>query len=252
MDTQTRHALKKGQLCPSHCKQRQLAEWSPFRRSALGHYLSSGRGSRAGCWRADLSGVCSRSAADGYRAWKRRWISYVAPLTRAGCSARERESTQAPPSARKPPIKHVYRSGASSTAGCLKGTKAHYFAGNYGSGTGSDRLCGDGIEDLQPEAWDRNVANLAKLALAGIYHQTARDNQAIEIYTRRFGRQAEQRQFLPAWRSLILPIFMPQTGKQDLARALWAKVKDADKDGAAGSIAAQKLAASAVKAAATR
>ena len=32
------------------------------------------------------------------------------------------------------------------------------------------------------------------------------------------------------------------TGKQDDARKLWAKVKDADKDGAAGSIAAQKLA----------
>jgi hypothetical protein len=30
-------------------------------------------------------------------------------------------------------------------------------------------------------------------------------------------------------------------GKQDQARALWAKVKDGDKDGAAGSIAAQKL-----------
>jgi hypothetical protein len=32
-------------------------------------------------------------------------------------------------------------------------------------------------------------------------------------------------------------------GKQDQARALWAKVKDADKDGAAGQVAAQKLAA---------
>jgi predicted negative regulator of RcsB-dependent stress response len=32
------------------------------------------------------------------------------------------------------------------------------------------------------------------------------------------------------------------TGKKDQARALWAKVKDSDKDGAAGSIAAQKLA----------
>jgi predicted negative regulator of RcsB-dependent stress response len=31
-------------------------------------------------------------------------------------------------------------------------------------------------------------------------------------------------------------------GKQDQARKLWAQVKDADKDGAAGSIAAQKLA----------
>jgi predicted negative regulator of RcsB-dependent stress response len=33
-----------------------------------------------------------------------------------------------------------------------------------------------------------------------------------------------------------------QTGKQDQARALWAKVKDADKDGDAGKIAVQKLA----------
>ena len=30
-------------------------------------------------------------------------------------------------------------------------------------------------------------------------------------------------------------------GKQDQARALWAKIKDADKEGEAGQIAAQKL-----------
>ena len=32
------------------------------------------------------------------------------------------------------------------------------------------------------------------------------------------------------------------SGKQDQARAIWAKVKDSDKDGMAGSIATQKLA----------
>jgi thioredoxin-like negative regulator of GroEL len=32
------------------------------------------------------------------------------------------------------------------------------------------------------------------------------------------------------------------TGKQDKARTIWAQVKDADKDGAAGQIASQKLA----------
>ena len=31
-------------------------------------------------------------------------------------------------------------------------------------------------------------------------------------------------------------------GKKDMARALWAKIKDTDKDGMAGSLAAQKLA----------
>jgi hypothetical protein len=34
-----------------------------------------------------------------------------------------------------------------------------------------------------------------------------------------------------------------EAGRQDQARALWAKVKDSDKEGAAGSIAAQKLGA---------
>ena len=33
------------------------------------------------------------------------------------------------------------------------------------------------------------------------------------------------------------------TGKKDQAKALWAKVHDADKDGAAGAAAEQKLAA---------
>ena len=40
---------------------------------------------------------------------------------------------------------------------------------------------------------------------------------------------------------LDLAALYAATGKQDQARALWAKVKDADKDGAAGSIATQKL-----------
>jgi hypothetical protein len=31
-------------------------------------------------------------------------------------------------------------------------------------------------------------------------------------------------------------------GKQDLAHGLWAKIKDADKDGMAGQLAAQRLA----------
>jgi hypothetical protein len=30
-------------------------------------------------------------------------------------------------------------------------------------------------------------------------------------------------------------------GKQDVAKAIWAKIKDTDKDGVAGSIASQKL-----------
>ena len=40
---------------------------------------------------------------------------------------------------------------------------------------------------------------------------------------------------------LALADLYAATGKQDQARALWAKVKDSDKDGMAGSLATQKL-----------
>ena len=48
--------------------------------------------------------------------------------------------------------------------------------------------------------------------------------------------------FQPAWPQLDLADLYAAEGKQDQARALWAKIKDADKDGAAGQIAAQKMA----------
>jgi predicted negative regulator of RcsB-dependent stress response len=81
---------------------------------------------------------------------------------------------------------------------------------------------------------------LAKLALAGLYHQTARDAQAINLYNELAAKPSETVSAGVA--QLDLADLYAAAGKQDMARALWAKVKDADKDGAAGSIAAQKLA----------
>ena len=90
-------------------------------------------------------------------------------------------------------------------------------------------------------AWDRNLANLAKLALAGLYHQTNRDAQAISLYNELAAKPSDT--VSTAVAQLDLADLYAASGKQDQARALWAKVSDADKDGAAGSIAAQKLAA---------
>ena len=91
------------------------------------------------------------------------------------------------------------------------------------------------------DSWDRNVSNLAKLALAGLYHQTGRDPQAIETYNALIAKPSET--VSAAVAQLNLADLYAAGGKQDQARALWAKVKDADKEGAAGSIATQKLAA---------
>jgi len=118
------------------------------------------------------------------------------------------------------------------------GSKAHYFAGVTYEELGQN---GSAETELKAAAgsWNRNISNLAKLALAGLYHQTDRDSQAIDLYTKLAAKPSDT---VPASAAqLDLADLYAATGKQDQAKALWAKIKDADKDGVAGQIAAQKL-----------
>ena len=117
------------------------------------------------------------------------------------------------------------------TAGCPKATKARYFAGVTYEELGEN---GNAETELKAAAgsWDRNLANLAKLALAGLYHQTSRDSQAIDLYNEFAAKPSAT--VSPGVAQLDLADLYAAEGKQDQARALWAKVKDADKDGAAG------------------
>jgi tetratricopeptide (TPR) repeat protein len=121
-----------------------------------------------------------------------------------------------------------------------EGAKAHYFAGVTYQELGQTASAETELK-IAAGAWDRNVSNLAKMALAGVYHLTARDAQAIELYNELAAKPSET--VTTGAAQLALADIYAATGKQDQARTLWAKVKDADKDGAAGSIAAQKLAA---------
>jgi tetratricopeptide (TPR) repeat protein len=119
-----------------------------------------------------------------------------------------------------------------------EGAKAHYFAGVTYEDLGQN---GPAETELKAAAgsWDRNLANLAKLALAGLYHQTNRDSEAIALYTALTAKPSET--VSAAVAQLDLADLYAATGNQAKARELWAKVQDADKEGAAGSIAAQKL-----------
>jgi predicted negative regulator of RcsB-dependent stress response len=129
---------------------------------------------------------------------------------------------------------------ANSYGWLTEGTKAHYFAGVTYAELGQTASAETQLK-IAAGSWNRNLANLAKLALAGVYHQTGRDSQAIEIYNALTAKPSET---VPAAvAQLNLADLYATSGKQDQARALWAKVKDTDKEGAAGSIAAQKLAA---------
>ena len=123
--------------------------------------------------------------------------------------------------------------------GMLKqGKMARYFAGLTYAEMGQN---GPAEKELKEAAgsWNGDVANVAKVALAGLYHQTGRDNDAISLYNEIIAKPSTT--VSAAVGQLSLADLYVAQGKQDQARALWAKVQDADKDGAAGSIAAQKL-----------
>jgi tetratricopeptide (TPR) repeat protein len=118
------------------------------------------------------------------------------------------------------------------------GAKAHYFAGVTDQDLGQN---GPAETELKIAAgsWDRNLSNLAKLALAELYHQTNRDTEAIAIYTALESKPSDT--VSKAVAQLNLADLYAATGKQEDAKKLWAAVKDEDKDGAAGSIATRKL-----------
>ena len=120
------------------------------------------------------------------------------------------------------------------------GSKARYFAGVTYIELGED---GNAQTELTAAAgsWNHNLANLAKLALAGLYHQTNRDSDAISLYNEIAAKPSVTVSASVA--QLALADLYVAEGKPDMARTIWAKVKDADKDGAAGQIAEQKLAA---------
>jgi tetratricopeptide (TPR) repeat protein len=119
-----------------------------------------------------------------------------------------------------------------------EGTKAHYFAGVTDEELGQNAQAETELKTAAG-AWDKNLANLAKLALAGLYQRTQRDQQAIDIYNELTAKPSATVSANVA--QLDLADLYVSQGKQDQARTLWAKIKDSDKEGAAGSIAAQKL-----------
>jgi predicted negative regulator of RcsB-dependent stress response len=119
-------------------------------------------------------------------------------------------------------------------------SKARYFAGVTDEELGQNSQAETELK-AAAGASDRNLSNLAKLALAGLYRQTGRDSQAIDLYNALAAKPSETVSSSVA--QLDLADLYAAEGKQEQARMLWAKVKDADKDGAAGSIASQKLSA---------
>jgi tetratricopeptide (TPR) repeat protein len=232
VDTKTRHALKKDSFAQATASS---MSWLSGHRSGVLRWvvvaavvLVAGIGSLV-FWnvRASAADVALGAALD----------AYTAPLAQPGAPVEK--GVYASAGDRSKAANQQFVAVAQQYSWLDEGAKAHYFAGVTYEELGQNATAETELK-AAAGAWDRNLANLAKLALAGLYHQTNRDAQAIELYNALAAKPSET--VSTAVAQLDLADLYAANGQQDQARTLWAKVKDADKDGTAGSIAAQKLA----------
>ena len=233
MDTQTRHALKKDKFALAAA---QSASWVGEHRSSVLRWTITGVVAAA----IVIGGlvVWSLRSSAATEALGAAMDIYNAPLTLPGQPAMPGDYPTA--AARAEAANQKFAAAAKQYGWLKQGEMARYFAGITYQEMGQSAPA---EADLKAVAgsWDRNLANLAKIALANLYRQTSRDSQAIALYNQVITKPSTT---VPATvAQLDLAGLYASEGKQDEARALWAKVQDSDKQGAAGAIAAQKLAA---------
>jgi tetratricopeptide (TPR) repeat protein len=88
------------------------------------------------------------------------------------------------------------------------------------------------------DAHDHGLAALAKMALAGLYRQTGRSDQAVDLYRQLI---KEPTLTVPASAAKLQLAGLYEATNPAEAKRLYAELKDQDKTTAAGQIAAQKL-----------
>jgi tetratricopeptide (TPR) repeat protein len=118
------------------------------------------------------------------------------------------------------------------------GKNAEYFAGLTYLDLGQTASAQRELQNAA-DSHDSGLAALAKMALAGLYRQTGRNDQAVDLY-----RQLMKNPTLtvPASAAKLELAGLYETTNPAEAKKLYAELKDQDKTGAAGQIAAQKLA----------
>lgn len=232
MDTQTRHALKEDKFAQAAASS---ASWVGEHRGSVLKWVVIAGVALVVVIGALIFWNVERGTAAG--ALGAALDVYNAPLNQPGAPAEPGFYNSAAERSKAANEKFV---AVENQYGWLPaGAKAHYFAGITYQELGQPASAEKELKTAA-DAWDKNLANLGKMALAGLYHQTGRDNQAIDLYnavaakpSTTVGTQVAQ---------LALADLYVAEGKLDLAHGIWAKIKDADKDGMAGQVATQKLA----------
>lgn len=231
MKSQTRHALKQDALAKAAASS---ASWMNEHRTGLVRW-------------SIILGVAVLIAAGAFTYWTLQTNAANAALNEAlDTYTTPVQQTGEPPmpgvfatSAERSKKAHEQFAAVVSKYGWMpEGAKAKYFVAVTDEEMGQTAAAEAEFKDLKGSS-NHELANLAKLALANLYHSTKRDSDALSLLgeivnkpsvtVTAYTAQLEQADIYDA------------EGQKDQAKAIWTKIKEADKDGAAGAIAAQKL-----------
>jgi tetratricopeptide (TPR) repeat protein len=118
------------------------------------------------------------------------------------------------------------------------GKNARYFGGLTYMEAGQTGPAESTLKEIA-SSWNSDLAALAKLSLAQLYRQTGRDPHAIDLYNELTAKPTTS---VPSGIAQLQLAELYETEKKpDLAKKIYAQLKDKDAKGPAGMIAAQKL-----------
>ena len=164
--------------------------------------------------------------------------TYQTPLAAAGQPVPPGVKTFASVAERAKASSDQFMQVAHQYGGTPDGKNALYFAGLTYVEAGQNATAEDTLKKVAG-GWNHDLADLARLALAQMYRQTARDAQAIEMYNQIAAKPSTA---VPAGvAKLQLADLYAGENKPEEARKIYAELKDKDGKSAAGVIAAQKL-----------
>jgi predicted negative regulator of RcsB-dependent stress response len=104
---------------------------------------------------------------------------YTAPLAQPGAPVEK--GTYTTVAERAKAANEQFKAVADKYGWLTEGSKARYFQGVTEQELGQTAAAEGDLKKVA-DSWNRNLSNLAKIALASIYHQTGRDQQAIDLY----------------------------------------------------------------------
>jgi TolA-binding protein len=163
--------------------------------------------------------------------------TYSTPIAAPGEPAPEGVKTFASTAERAKAANEQFSAVASRYGLTAPGRNALYFAGLTAIELGQNATAEQDLTKVS-RGWNGDVAALAKVALAALYHQTGRDNDAIALYQQLISKPATT--VTAGMAKLQLAALYESSGRADDAKKIYAELKDKDK-GAAGELANQKL-----------